>query len=261
MMFRQSSVFEFKNGSHTCLFYRSEKQLMHILTPFVLDGLKGEERVFCVQKPDILRKLLYDLRFLGIETDKEIERGALELHTEEEIYFPKTRFEPEVMMDMLKRAIAEARNRGFKSFRSAGELSWAVDGRNDCDKVVGYEKLVDEYYPGKPAIGLCQYDVNQFPVEVLRDVVDSHRMQLSETTADSHHASLCMKNGRWDAEVVADKLARKPRYYYVVRPQRSDAVVGWGVASNFDTAMANVDRLGERHETRMSSGVGSADRA
>jgi hypothetical protein len=256
-MFRRSSLFQFRNGDHTCLFYRSDIELMEFLTPFVIDGLQQGERVFCVQKPGILKHLIYDLRFLGMDTDREIARGALEVHSEEEIYFPNRRFEPEAMMGMLRHAIIDAKEKGFKAFRSAGELSWAVDGRDECDKVVGYEKLVDEYYPGQPAIGLCQYDVTKFSPEALQSVIDSHRLRVAESLAGSQHASIRVRNGDLNAEVVADKLAKKPRYYYVVQRREPSSVVGWGVASNFDTAMENVNKLGERHEGRLTREVGA----
>ena len=189
-MFRHSSLFQFRNGDHTCIFYRSQQELMDVLTPYIADGLRRGERCFCAQKPPILKRLTYDLWFLGIDPDQEIRRGALELQTVNETYLPNDRFEPRRLMDMLIRSIDEAREKGFRSFRTAGELSWAVEGRNLCDHVIGYEKLVQEYYPGRPAIGLCQYSMNRFEPHVLRDVLRAHRMQIVETAASSDHASM-----------------------------------------------------------------------
>jgi hypothetical protein len=249
-MFRQSSLFQFKNGDHTCVFYRTQKDLMRVLIPYIADGLRRNERCFCAQKPEILKQLVFDLCFLGIDAHKEIERGALELHREDETYFPNGRFEPQALMDMLIHAMGDAKARGFQSFRSAGELSWAVEGRNDCDLVVGYEKLVDEYYPGKPAIGLCQYQIDKFSPEVLKAVVDAHRMHLDEPTGSSH-ASIHVHNGHWDAEVVAVTKVESPRYYYVVQTRKRQDVLGWGVAPNFESASASVNQLARSH----SSGI------
>jgi hypothetical protein len=241
-MFRHSSVFQFKNGDHTCLFYRTANDLMRVLIPFIADGLRRNERCFCAQKPEILKQLVYDLRYLGINAEQEIRRGALELRSEDETYFPNRRFEPQVMMDMLIRSMREAKEKGFLSFRSAGELSWAVEGRNECDLVIGYEKLVNEYYPGKPAIGLCQYCIDKFPPEVLKCVVNAHRMHLVEPSG-SAYSSLSLRNGHWAAELVADKTAHNPRYYYVVHGQQPQEVLGWGVAPNFESANASIIQL------------------
>jgi two-component system, sensor histidine kinase PdtaS len=242
-MFRESSLFQFKNGDHTCVFYRSDKELMEVLTPFVADGLRRGERVFCAQRPEILKRLTHDLIFLGLNPDYERESGALDLLTEEEAYFPHSQFEPLAMMDMLIRSIYTARAKGFTSFRSAGELSWAVQGRNECDRVVGYEKLVEEYYPGRPAIGLCQYPMDKFEPSVLRAVLASHRMQISDTSPGSNHCSIHFRNEGWTAEMVADKITTEPRYYYVVQHSQPFEIAGWGVSNDFDSASASIGKL------------------
>ena len=41
------------------------------------DGLRRGERVFCAQRPEILKRLVHDLIFLGLNPDHERERGAL----------------------------------------------------------------------------------------------------------------------------------------------------------------------------------------
>jgi hypothetical protein len=242
-MFRHSSLFQFKNGDHTCVFYRSTDELMQVLIPFVGDGLRRGERCFCAQKPEVLKQLVYDLRYLGIDSDKDIQRGSLDLRSEDDTYLPNGRFEPEAMMDMLISSIREAHNQGYESFRSAGELSWAVEGRNVCDLVIGYEQMVNEYYPDKPAIGLCQYQIEKFSPEVLEAVVHAHRLQLAEATPHSAFSSIYLRNGRWAAEVVADKTKITPRYYYVVQNRRPQEVLGWGVAPNFEMANAQINQL------------------
>jgi len=71
--------------------------------------------------------------FLGVDTESAIRRGALEIHTFDEVYFPNRRFEPEAMMDLLLHSIEDAWNKGFSALRTAGELSWASEGGTDCD--------------------------------------------------------------------------------------------------------------------------------
>ncbi len=117
-MLQQSLLFQFKNGDHVCLFYRSEEALREVLTPYIIEGLRNGERCFCAQKPETNKRLLDDLRFLGIDADDAVRRGALELHTQDEVYFPQRRFEPAAMMDMLLRSVEDAAARGFTSLRT-----------------------------------------------------------------------------------------------------------------------------------------------
>jgi hypothetical protein len=245
-MFRESSLFQFKNGDHTCVFYRSDRELMEVLTPYVADGLRRGERVFCAQRPEILRALVQNLILLGLNADYERKRGALDLRTQDDVYFPQKRFEPEAMMEMLIRSISQARAGGFSSFRTAGELSWAVESGDECDQVVSYERLVNEYYPGRPAIGLCQYAMEKFQPEVLKSVLAAHRMQIADTSPGSNHSSIHFRNVAWTAELVADKMAKHPRYYYVVQRSRPFETAGWGVTDDFDSASASIGELALR---------------
>jgi len=240
---RNSPLFQFRHGDHICLFYRSHEALMEVLTPFVGEGILKGERCFCAQKPEVLKRLVYDLRFLGFDTDKEIKRGALELHTENEAYFPDNKFEPSAMMEMLTRSIAQCAEKGFSGFRSAGELSWAVQGENQCDQILEYEKMVNQAFPGKPAIGLCQYDINQFSPDVLDCVIEAHRLNLADTRENSLHSSLCIHYGSHGAEIVANKLVVDPHYYYVVHQIRQREVIGWGIAPTFDSAAMEAQQL------------------
>ena len=162
-MLRHSSLFEFKHGDHACIFYRSEDKLLELLTPYFADGLRKGECCFGVQKSRTIKRLFNDLRFLGIEPDDEMERGALVMHTDDTGYLTNGKFEPDRMMEMLLNTISDCVKRGFSGFRSAGDLSWAARGRQDCNQVIGYEQMVEKSYPGKPALGFCQYHVRRIP--------------------------------------------------------------------------------------------------
>jgi hypothetical protein len=242
-MFRLSPLFQFKHGDHICLFYRTQDDLMEVLTPYVAEGILKGEKVFCAQKPETLKRLVHDLRFIGMEPEDEMKRGALELHTEDEAYFPQKQFDPSVMMELLNRSIDESLERGFSAFRSAGELSWATRGSDQCDQVLGYEKMVNEHFPSKPSIGLCQYAVDKFTPEMLDSVLEHHRLHLNEASSKSLHSSMHVRHGALDAEIVVDRFVVDPRYYYVVQQVPKREIVGWGVAPSFDVASAQAEQV------------------
>ena len=92
-MLRHSPLFHFNHGNHVCVFYRTADALREVLIPYLAEGLRRGERCFCAQNPDLCKQIIYDLRFLGIDTDGAIRRGALEVHTVDEVYFPNNKFE------------------------------------------------------------------------------------------------------------------------------------------------------------------------
>lgn len=239
----KSPLFHFKRGNHACVFYRSEEALLETLTPYVAEGLRLGERCFCAQKPAVIKRLLFDLRFIGIDTEREIRRGALELHTENEVYFPNKRFEPKVLMQLLMDSVDESVKRGYSGFRTAGELSWAVEGRQQCDQVIAYERLVEDAFPGRAAIGICQYDMRKFSPDILESVLACHRMHVFGAQPGSHHSSMGLGIGECTAEIVADKFVLSPGYYYVVQQRYPREIVGWGIAPDFETATGRAEQL------------------
>ena len=231
------SVFQFKRGDHICVFYRDDYSLLETLAPYLRDGLRNGERCFCAQKSAMIPRLLRALESLGIDTQREIQRGALEIHSEDEVYFPDGGFEPEAMMEMLERSIEQALQQGYSGFRTAGEMSWAVEGRNMCDQLIRYEAMVEAGYPGKPAIGICQYPVHKFSRDMLDNVLAVHRLALQETMINSNHSSLSMRRGEYVADIVADRFDPATSFHYVIQKRGDHEVLAWGVELGMEEAM------------------------
>lgn len=241
---RHSSLFQFEHGDHTCLFYRSEESLMEVLIPYIAEGLRRGEHCFCVQKSHMCTRLLYDLRFLGFDTDDLVARGALDVRSEDEVYVPNGRFDPRAMMDMVMRSLNEALDRGFPALRGAGDLSWAVKGRNECELLLEYEGIVNGYHPGRPLTGLCQYDANAFSPRMLDSVVRAHGLCVSDLLPSSpNYSGVSTHSENFCSDIVADKLAPFPAYYYVVQRGRPYEVVSWGTAPSYNRAHAKVKQI------------------
>jgi MEDS: MEthanogen/methylotroph, DcmR Sensory domain len=242
-MLHKTPLFRFKRGDHICIFYRNESDLLDTLVPYVLDGLHSNEQVFCVQTTAVAEQLEVALNSAGVNVANEKKRGAFEMHTEAEAYFPHGQFEPNKMIAMLERTIAKAGEQGFSGFRSAGELRWASTGICTCDQVVEYEQMVQAVFPHRPAIGLCQYPMSTFDPAVLNNVFEAHRMALTHTMAESHHSSLYVRHGQFTADIVADRRDPSSRYYFVVQPHGDREIVSWGVEDNFERATRASERV------------------
>ena len=114
-MLPQAPLFQFHHGDHICVFYRTETALLEILTPYVAEGLRKNERCFCVQSNEVIRRLTLDLQFIGVNVEREISRGALQFYTENEIYFEGGSFDGEGMIRRLMRSIeAAVKDGGFE---------------------------------------------------------------------------------------------------------------------------------------------------
>ena len=243
MLLPSHPLVQFKRGDHICLFYRDERMLVQTLAAYLAAGLNKGERCFCAQKPHLIPRIFKALEMVGVDHEGYVASGALEIHTEDEVYFPAGKFEPQIMMDMLERSIEDAIAAGFTGFRTAGEMSWALkdtrcENGNCCDQLVNYERLVQAAYPGKPAIGICQYPLGRFPSRVVASVLNAHRMALEETMADSNHSTLTIREGNYLADIITDRLNPGSAYHYVVQGQGSFDVLSWGVEPTIEQALS-----------------------
>jgi len=248
MLLPSHPLVQFKCGDHVCLFYRDEAVLAETLAAYLAAGLRNGERCFCAQKSSFIPQLKQALKQVGIDVPREMMRGALDIHTEEEVYFAEGHFEPESMMAMLERSIEEALAGGFTGFRTAGEMSWALKGTEGCpdghcDQLVHYEKLVQAAFPGKTAIGLCQYPINDFPSHVLKEVLDSHRVTLEETMVGSNHSTLTIRSGDYRADIVTDRVNPGDAFHYVVQECGNNEVLSWGIEPTIEQAMMSSESI------------------
>ena len=239
-------MIQFKRGDHICLFYRDEQMLVETLARYLAGGLKKGERCFCAQKPHIIPRLFSALDQQGIDIAAECTRGALEIHKEEEVYFPRGRFERTGMMAMLERSIDESLAKGFTGFRTAGEMSWALDPRRGepevlCDQLIGYEEMVQASYPGKAAIGICQYPTRGFPQPVIDRVLDAHRIALEETMVSTNHSTMTIRMGDYAADVVTDRVHPGGSFQYVIQHKASREILSWGMEASMDNAIRTVE--------------------
>src|SRR5690242_11458773 len=114
----------FREGDHICLFYRTIEEQFETLVAFVKIGLERDECCYCVLPEDRVGVLLSRLESIGIDTGRQLSRGALVLGTPEDAYLQDGAFDRVRMTKLLEDALREALSAGFRAFRAAGDLGW-----------------------------------------------------------------------------------------------------------------------------------------
>ncbi len=236
-------LLRFKQGDHVCVFYEDESELLQFLVSYFLEGLHNGERCFCAQTPAMAANIEAALRSHCDATGEVLKPGALELHTTDEVYFSDSTFDPVTLMSLLKSSIADAVRQGFTGIRMAGEMEFAARGACECDQLFEYEKLVEEAFPGRPVIGVCQYRARSFPPAILQSILAFHKKSLTNTMRTSNHSSLAIRNGRYVIDVVADRLNPSSQFYYVAQEHGKRDILGWGVEPSFDLAVQQGESL------------------
>jgi PAS domain S-box-containing protein len=114
------------------------------------------------------------MRGRGVPIDRALEAGALALAGYRDVYLAGGRFDPEAVFDFAAGAGAQAVGAGFRALRIAGEMTWVLRGDPGADRILEYERKVNERIPELPVTAICQYDRTRFSPEVIRDVIRTH---------------------------------------------------------------------------------------
>lgn len=161
-------------GDHLCLIYDTPGEQMAAIIPFFQQGIERNE--FCVYISDDLTQDEIHRAFetAGIDLQAWIDRGAFLFATKREAYLKSGTFDPHAMLEFLKSATEKAADDGFSAIRITGEMTWALGDECGCDRLIEYESLVNDYFPGSKALAICQYSRSRFRPEIIRDVLRTH---------------------------------------------------------------------------------------
>lgn len=231
-------VASFRNGDHICFFYRSVEEQFATAVPFVKAGLLRGERCLCVLPPKKLELLRSRLEAAGIDARHEVESGALLLRTPEQAYLQGGSFNREQMVKLLDDAMRESLRMGFTGFRGTGDLSWAVTDSNACGQLPEYEAMLDYYYPGNPALGICMYDASLFTEDQLTRIMDCHRLAL--TNPSQSKRAIRIRQGESFGDVIFDRVS-KGLFHYTVQRKGSSELVTVGQESSLTAAIDAVE--------------------
>lgn len=230
-------VLAFTKGDHICFFYRDADDWVSTVAPYVQLGLKRGERCFCVLPAGHAQRLRAELATLGVDTHAQEKRGAFSLLSPEETYLAEGGFDGARMTRLLEAAVKDAALQGFEGFRAMGDLGWAAKDSNCCAQLPAYERIMAKFYPGKPALGLCTYDMRLFDAFMLRELMGLHQLALS--SPEPSKRAIQVRNGATFGEIVFDRSVPS-LFHYTVQTDDSPVFLASGQEASLSEALSSV---------------------
>ena len=112
--------------------------------------------------------------------------------------------------------------------------------------------MMESFYPGKPAIGLCSYPVERFPSEKLQQVLAVHRCALLEDHPTVKQRTLRIRNGKFFGD-VAFRDAGNPLFHCVIQQTSGGEILSWTHEKSLAEAISSVER--QLHDLGASAGA------
>ena len=168
---------------HACLLFASTEEQARALAAFMQDAFARNERVVYILDQDADTGVLERLHRHGIDVSEQLERGALQVRSTDEVYLADGAFDPAAMLDRLREVERDAIADGWRGVRVAGEMTWATRGAPGSDRLLEYESKLNEVFPKLHASALCQYDARAFSPDILAGALRTHPLVVSHGEA------------------------------------------------------------------------------
>ena len=161
-------------GDHLCCIYETEEEHRALLAPFLRHGLEHGQKVLYIVDAHTAEEVLAYLEEEGVHVRSYLDSGQLSVLTADESYMREGRFDPDGMIDLLRRETAQALSEGYSALRVTGEMTWALRGLPGSERLVEYEAKLNRFFPGSRCVAVCQYDRRKFGPDLLLDVLTTH---------------------------------------------------------------------------------------
>lgn len=176
----------FRQGEHICSVFETEEEQLAIAVEYVAHGLAcGEQVLYVCQSTAAQERFRARLRDAGVDVAAVVKRGALIESTHAAAHLVNNRFDCERMLTLLNDAVEAALNAGFTGLRACGDMSWLLAEPEGADQVVEYEALLNQFFRGVRASGMCLYDRRRLPPPLVDQALATH----SSVLVDGHHRS------------------------------------------------------------------------
>jgi signal transduction histidine kinase/ActR/RegA family two-component response regulator len=165
-------------GTHFCVFYETDEDLIEMLTPYFRTGIENNELCFWVlsdslTEQDAWRALSQDIP----EADRPVIRSRIEFMRSEDCYLKEGIFDLERVTDewgeRLKRALAA----GYDGIRVSGYAGWPQT--RDWPNFWKYEGSLNDSIADQRMIVLCTYQLTGSTGSDILDVAHTHQCAIS----------------------------------------------------------------------------------
>ena len=160
-------------GTHLCQFYQTKQDMIDILVPYFVEGLRNNE--FCMwitSLPLEVAEAKEELRKAVPDLDNCIQRGQIDIRPYTDWYLIDGQFNADKVLEEWLRKEKEALSRGFEGLRLTGNTFWIE--KADWKNFVDYEAKINNVIGTHKMIALCTYSLEKCTGEDVADVIKNH---------------------------------------------------------------------------------------
>jgi hypothetical protein len=161
------AVERLRPGDHVLFPFETDEEHREVVGAFVHDGLAQGHKVLHLAGESMTE-------YLAEAAGLQSRAGQLAVMPVADMLFDEGGFCPEQAFSLVQGVVKRTLDEGYTGLRLSVEMTWARGGVRGCERLVEFERQVDEALPSSPVIGLCQYDRRSFPAARLQVLAGAH---------------------------------------------------------------------------------------
>ncbi len=164
---------DLKSGSHLILIHNQVEEWSTAVSTFILTGIENNDKCIYISgeySDDFIKKIL---RENNIDIEELVAGGQLLFLTKDQLY--ENEFNIDYILNLLQQQADNAVKGNYNALSITGEISWVVNQSNSLDKIIRYEKIIEEkLFRSYPVKALCRYNMDSFDEGLLKTVIELH---------------------------------------------------------------------------------------
>jgi hypothetical protein len=166
---------ELEFGDHLCALYDTPEERLRVLLAYVTAGLDNGHQVVYGAAREQVEDLDKALREAGKRPDVLAASGQLVYYTGQDLAEITADFNPDVVIDVMKSGVRQAKADGWPLVRFCGEMvNLVLNNPDHFARWVEYEGRLNYEFAGLPVILLCQYDRTKISGDLVASMIMSH---------------------------------------------------------------------------------------
>jgi hypothetical protein len=178
-MATESHSVEFAGGNqgrqrHICAFFNSADEEHRVLRSFFKDGFARGDKAFHLVNPELREDHLKRLAEAGINVQKTIDTGQLEVRPWQDAPLRGGRFDQETWLAAFEQVLKSGPAAGYAQTRFLAHMEWALVDLPGVEDLIEFETRVNYVVPKYDDIVICAYDLSKFGASVVMDALRTH---------------------------------------------------------------------------------------
>src|SRR6266446_5850788 len=159
---------------HICAFFNSVDEEHRVLRSFIKDGVDSGDKAFHIVDPELQGQHLKRLAEAGIDVERVMGTGQLELRRWQDAYLRGDHFDQNAMLALIEEVLQSADTAGYPLTRLLAHMEWALLDKPGVDNLVEYETRLNYVLPKYDDPVICTYDLSKFPASMVMDIMRTH---------------------------------------------------------------------------------------